>query len=539
MARKSRKNIDATAIEVMPTTYHAAGYLRLSSDDKKKRGDSLETQRAIIESFIAEYPDIKLSEIYIDNNLSGMNFERPGFLKMLADAESGKINCIIVKDLSRFGRNAVDACYYIEKHFPSIGVRFIAVTDSFDSNNGDGGILLPLKNVIAESYALDISRKCRAVHRQNIASGLYVGRLAPYGYSKNPQHSRKLIIDEETAPVVRQIFEWTIEGCNTNEIAKRLSEANIPPPSHRNHDKGFSTSEKLVGSRYWKSNAVRNILSDRVYVGDMVQGKTQTMNGRQIVVDPSQWVCVPNTHEPIISREVFEQVQAIRQRVYEKTQTHTSFGSYSPNIFRSKMFCEVCGYAMHRKRQNKDGVYGFHCDSQWKFGKDACVQVSVKESYVISELLKELSQYPEMLREKLNSARTVNQQESRADTSNDLREINRSLNKAERMLKSLYESLVSGLITQDEYTQMRAGYVTKIAEFSRQADEIRNERYEVKVRATEYRSLSEAATAAISSNDLTAELMDKLVEKIKVRPDKSIFITLKFMDELGEVRHCG
>ena len=183
MARKSRKNIEAVVtVEAAPTIYNAGAYTRLSSDDKKKRGDSLETQKDIIENFVAAMPDIRVVETYTDNNATGTNFDRPDFQRMLADAESGRINCIIVKDLSRFGRNAIDAGYYLEKYLPSIGVRFIAVTDSFDSNEGDGGILLPLKNLISESYALDISRKCKSVQRQNIRDGRFVGRMAPYGY---------------------------------------------------------------------------------------------------------------------------------------------------------------------------------------------------------------------------------------------------------------------------------------------------------------------------------------------------------------------
>ena len=542
MARKSRKSVDATIIEAAPVTYNAAAYLRLSADARKKRGDSLETQRSIIESFIADSPDIRLEEVYTDNSLTGTNFDRPGFLKMLADAESGKINCIIVKDLTRFGRNAVDALYYIEKHLPSLGVRFIAVTDPFDSNDGDGGIMLPLKNVIAESYALDISRKCRAVQRQNIQQGRYVGRLAPFGYSKHPKDCRKLIIDEEAAPVVRQIFEWAASSVSVNEIAKRLSAAGTPIPSQRNHDKGLNTSEKLLGSGYWKANVVRNILADRVYIGDMVQGKTQTLYGKRIHVDPSEWVCVENTHEPIIDCELFERVQVLRSRVCKEVKGYASYGAYTPNIFKGKIFCACCKRPMHRKRQNKDGIYLFYCDTRWQFGKDACVQVSIKEAALKTEMIEILNKYSEVVRGKSISIEKTVSQDGLADSTKELREINLNLDKAERMLKSLYENLVSGLITQDEYTQMRARYLAKIERYSGQSNEIRKRRHDAKAKANEYSAFSQAAAEVISSSDLTAELLDKLVEKIQVRPDKSFHTLFKFMDELGEsgeVRRCG
>ncbi|MCL2343247.1 MAG: recombinase family protein, partial [Firmicutes bacterium] len=188
MARKSRKNAEVSAIVSTPEQvyYTAAAYVRLSSDDRRKKGDSVETQKSIIENFIAVCPDIKLHDFYIDNGTTGTNFDRPAFQKMLSDLEAGVINCIIVKDLSRFGRNTIDSGYYIEKYLPSINARLIAVNDGFDSAHmgPSDSILLPLKNTINEAYALDISRKCRAVQQQYIREGKFVGRLAPYGYAK-------------------------------------------------------------------------------------------------------------------------------------------------------------------------------------------------------------------------------------------------------------------------------------------------------------------------------------------------------------------
>jgi DNA invertase Pin-like site-specific DNA recombinase len=240
MARKSHKNLDTATVEIQfsPAVYNAAAYVRLSSDAAKKRGDSLETQRNIIENYVAASPDIRIAEVYEDNAKTGTNFERAGFQKMLADCESGKINCILVKDLTRFGRNAIDAGYYLEKYLPSLGVRFIAVTDGFDTNESDGGILLPLKNVISEAYALDISRKCKSVQRQNIADGRFVGRMAPYGYAKSPLDCHKLIVDSDAAPIVRQIFAWAHSGASVGEVTRRLNEASVLTPSRYKLEKG-------------------------------------------------------------------------------------------------------------------------------------------------------------------------------------------------------------------------------------------------------------------------------------------------------------
>ena len=211
MARKSRKNMEAIHETVSEQPfYRVAAYIRLSVEDNKKKGDSLETQKNILHSYISLTPGLKLHDYYIDNGATGTNFERPAFKKMLADAENGVINCIIVKDLSRLGRNAIDTGYYIEKYLPSLKVRFIAVNDSFDTNsiNPGDGIMLPLKNMINEAYSLDIGRKIKAQQHQSMKEGEFVGARPTYGYLKSPDNCHKLIIDEKTAPVVRRIFQW-------------------------------------------------------------------------------------------------------------------------------------------------------------------------------------------------------------------------------------------------------------------------------------------------------------------------------------------
>lgn len=208
MARKSRKQTAAPMLA--PSLYvHVALYIRLSVEDNKKRGCSVENQKLVLNDFLSDKPDFVVYDTYIDNGATGTNFHRPGFQQMLSDIEAGHINCVIVKDLSRLGRNSIDTGYYIEQYFHAHNVRFIAVTDQFDtadSGNLHGGIMLPLKNMINEAYALDIGRKIKAQARQAMKDGDYIGARAPYGYRKDPDNCHKLLIDENTAPVVKQIF---------------------------------------------------------------------------------------------------------------------------------------------------------------------------------------------------------------------------------------------------------------------------------------------------------------------------------------------
>lgn len=430
--------------------------------------------------------------------------------------------------MTRFGRNSIDAGYYLEKYLPSLGVRFVEITDDYDSNDGDGGILLPLKNIISESYALDISRKCRSVQQQNIKSGRFVGRMAPYGYAKSPEDCHQLVIDEKAASTVQQIFEWSADGAIPREIVRKLNEQKVLTPSRYKQANGIITSEKLIGTELWTERTVKDMLSDRVYVGDMVQGKTRKTNHKQVFVDPSEWVCVPNTHEPIIDRAVFDEVNNKPvQKLVEPSKR-----KFSENNFKGKVFCVHCGYAMNRKLQYKDGAYWFRCETRHKYGKDACVQVSVKESDVVAEIIAMLHEQAEVL-----TGRYIQLERSQSElseTASELKTINAELNDNGRYLKSLYENMVSGIISADEFRQMKSDYEAKIQALSARANEIRDTERNTKSQLTEYRDLNEAVSVTLTNNALTVALIEKLVDRVSVRHDKSLEIRFSFKDEFGE-----
>lgn len=317
MARKSRKQTAAPM--PAPSLYvHVALYIRLSVEDNKKRGCSVENQKLVLNDFLSDKPDFVVYDTYIDNGATGTNFHRPGFQQMLSDIEAGHINCVIVKDLSRLGRNSIDTGYYIEQYFHAHNVRFIAVTDQFDtadSGNLHGGIMLPLKNMINEAYALDIGRKIKAQARQAMKDGDYIGARAPYGYRKDPDNCHKLLIDENTAPVVKQIFEWAHEHVALNRIVRNLNEMGIPAPSHYKKTTGEITSPGLIGSGKWQTRTVMKILESEVYTGDLVQGKTKIVDHQQVKAGEDNLIIAKCTHEPIISHELFNAVQEYRKQI--------------------------------------------------------------------------------------------------------------------------------------------------------------------------------------------------------------------------------
>lgn len=256
MARKSRKETVVLPAPEIDTSCRAGVYVRLSVEDKHTHTASIETQQLIIARYLEQNPEIIVVQTYIDNGATGTNFHRPGFQQMLSDIEAGLINCVIVKDLSRLGRNVIDTGYYIERYFPMQKVRFIAVNDRYDSSSPDNahdGIIIPLRNMINEAYAMDIARKIKAQQRQAMKDGKYVGGRTPYGYLKAPDDCHQLIVDPVAAEVVKTMFQWAAEGAGLNTIAVRLNEAGYLSPSHYKRTLGEITHENLVGNGHWQT----------------------------------------------------------------------------------------------------------------------------------------------------------------------------------------------------------------------------------------------------------------------------------------------
>ena len=543
MARKSRKNQEQqVAKPYHAVLFHVAMYIRLSVEDKKKRGNSIESQKSIIENHIALNPDFKLFDVYIDNGTSGTTFERDEFKRMLNDVEAGKVNCIIVKDLSRLGRNVIDTGYYIEKYFPGNGVRFIAVTDNFDTEDKDsvhGGIVLPLKNMINEAYALDISRKIRKQANASMNAGDYIGARPPYGYLKDPNNCHKLIIDPETVPIVRQIFEWAYAKAGINTIVKRLNDAGIMPPSHDKHKKGLITNENLMGKAKWQTFTVTQILSRDIYTGDMVQGKSKTVNHKQVAVDKKDWITVRDTHEAIVSREMFEAITAFREKVATDSIKREK-RPYTENIFKGKIFCGCCGGSLHRQRAERrlgPDVYWLHCIANSRIANGTCKGVMIDETdvqpIILSSLLSQsvaiLGKHPVLQRgDELVSS-------SQVTMKTKITAIEQDIDKNRRFLKSLYENLISDILTDEEYFSMKADYEAKITESMASIELLRSEHEKLEAKAKKYNELSDSVAQLSRNRELTAALISNLVERITIYPDRRIEMAFSFQSEFDGI----
>lgn len=541
MARKSRKNQTATPVCDTSLYIRTALYIRLSVEDNKKRGHSIENQKLVLENFLAGRLEFVVYNTYVDNGATGTNFHRPGFQQMLSDIEAGLIDCVIVKDLSRLGRNSIDTGYYIEQYFRAHQIRFIALTDQFDTadaSNLHGGIMLPLKNMINEAYALDIGRKIKAQARQAMKDGEYIGARAPYGYRKDPENCHKLLIDPEAAEVVFQIFQWAYEHVGLNDIARRLNEQGIQTPSHRKRATGEITHENLVGSGKWQTRTVAKILDSEVYTGDLVQGKTKIVDHQQVQADEDNLIIATNTHEAIISHEVFEAVKAYRRQVCEESKAH-EVDPYTPNIFKGKVFCAHCGGSLHRqrnKRKKGSDVYLFHCLTKSRVDKNGCLGVSVTEKDLLDavvailqqELTVALGNYSFVLEAEVK--RKKERDDLKAGISAKKQEIDRN----RRFVRGLYENFVQKVLTSEEYFTMKKDYEAAIAKLSDEISTLENGLAVMDAQLAKYKELEQDAKVLEKDHTLTAALIDRLIERIEITHDKEIRVSFRFKSEFEE-----
>lgn len=538
MARKSRKEIPVVIQQEVDTTCRAAIYVRLSVEDSHTRTSSIETQQLIIARFLEQHPEIIVHNTYIDNGATGTNFHRPAFQQMLSDIESGYVNCVIVKDLSRLGRNTIDTGYYIEQYFRIRNIRFIAVNENYDTSDPEdahSGIIIPLRNMINEAYALDIGRKIRAQQRQAMKDGKFIGARTPYGYLKAEDDCHQLIVDPVAAVVVRQMFQWAQEGAGLNTIAVRLNEQGILPPSHYKKMQGTITHENLLGNGKWQTRTVGVILRSTVYTGDLEQGHSKTVGHKQIKASADEWTVVRDTHEAIISREQFEAVQVILNQTAQRAKAR-QVNSYTPNILKGKVFCAHCGGSLHRQRnirKKSDDVYLYHCLSRSRISKDSCPGASIREDVLLDMLT-------DMLQKALNTALgkyTLSLEEQsqqvteRAELKEKITNRKQEIQRLRGIVRSLYENLVQGVLTNDEYFDYKEKYESKIADLALEVEQLENGLRAMDEQIKQYQELTRDAESIRADRELTAALIERLIDRIEVSHDKQITVHYRFQSE--------
>lgn len=371
--------------------YQVAMYLRLSREDKES--NSISSQRTLIENFIQTQKDMKIYDIYVDDGWSGIHFNRPGFLSMMKAIEEGKVNCVIVKDLSRLGRDYIEVGKLIQKTFPAFFVRFIAINDNFDSLNADFNerdLMIPVKNFINDFYCRDISKKVRSSQKIKREKGEFIGSFPMYGYKRDEENRHHLVADKEATCIVKNIFQWKIEGYSPGAIAKKLNNLGVLSPYAYKKDKrehyfsGFVNGEKTK----WSQVTVRRILQDETYLGTLVQGKTGKINYKMKKTqakDKKEWVRVPYMHDPLISREDFELVERLL------LTDCRSPGKENPSYkFSGFLYCGDCREQMHRRKNPcKAGDKIYYICGTYNRGK-GCSRHSISEEILEQKLLDQM-----------------------------------------------------------------------------------------------------------------------------------------------------
>lgn len=545
MARKSRKNIITVETTPLNVAQHirTAEYIRLSVEDSNNKGNSIVNQKMLLDDYISRNADMQLCDTYIDNGMSGMTFDRPEFQRMIEDIENGKIGCVIVKDLSRLGRNSIDTGFYIEQFFAQKNIRFIAVNDDFDTANlkHNDNMMLYLKNIVNEAYALDIGRKIKTQARQAMRDGQYVSARPKYGYLKDPNDCHKLIVNTEVAHNVKQIFNWFINGISMNEIALKLNEMQVPTPSVYGYQKGYITTKKSVGSGLWNTRTIQQILSSELYTGKLVQGRTDSVAKKQTKQDRDKWIIVENTHEAIISQEVFDKAQKRASELKAK-QNEKTIRPYSENIWKGKIFCGDCGRALHRQLNRykiKPDAYYLCCLTNTRYKRGGCVNSCIPEKELLTTVLTAVKAQANALVSRKNMLiNSLSNKEKHEAQVAEIKSLKQFIDRNTNFLNSLYENLINKVITADEYQNMRQGYGDKITAAELRIQYLIEQQAETEKQYNQYSDLSDAVEEIIKNNKLTKELIDKLIDKIYVYKGRKVEIVYKFQNEFTESEVC-
>lgn len=505
--------------------YKTARYARLSREDGDKlESDSILNQLHVIEDFCSLHPELEVLEDYTDDGFTGTNFQRPGFQRMLGDIQAGTINCVIVKDLSRFGRDYIDMGYYLERLFPTLGVRFIAVNDCVDSLSGPYDMLLPLKNIFNTQYAKDISSKIRSSFRTKQRRGEFVGAFASYGYLKEPENRNHLIPDPVAAEVVRRIFQMAASGIGQVRIAKQLNEERTPCPSEYKRLMGerYTNGQKLETTCYWTYATIHRMLRNEIYLGNMVANRYErpAMHGKAKKADETDWIVVNGTHEPLISRELWDTVQA---QIANNARSVDFTGNVS--LFSGFLFCGDCGRAMCKT--SRSGRISYTCGSYHRYGASVCsshyIRQDVLESIVLSDLNRVIGAVSDLNDLAAKSRRAVS-----TGTNNELSRLHHALERIRRLKQSSYEDYKDGLLGKEDFLRYKADYDRQEEILCRQ---ISQAQVPDTVKTTAASWADElAATGKLTKLDRAT--LAQTVKNIRVFKDKRIEITYLFSEKL-------
>lgn len=546
MARtKNREtNTAVSQFSYNPTRWNLAKYIRLSKEDLNRGNDdsnSVTNQKKLLDDYYRQHLDeFESAETYVDDGCTGTDTNRADFQRLLADIYAKKVNCVIVKDLSRLSRNYTDAGSLIENLFVQMNVRFISLAEGVDSYlNPDSvsSILVPITNVMNDQYCYQTSKKIRQVFDYKKRNGEFIGSYAPYGYIKDPNDKHALLVDHEAAEVVKQIFSMCLSGMTVRAIVNHLNDHGVMCPSVYKQSQGLKYKCPNGQTQpMWSTITISNMLKNPVYVGDMAQGRNRVKSYKihKIEAVPEKdWIVVPNTHEPIIDREAFEKVKQLLKR-----DTRTSPKQKQLYLFSGFLRCADCGRAMSRIASKELYVY-YQCGTYKSLSKKACTMHSIKSTRLEAAVLYAIRQQVHLavsysaIVSKINLAPLKKSQSIRLNELITAKE--KELTKIMRYKQALYQDWKDGHITHNDYRHMSEDYEqqneaigTVIANLKKERDELENGIDTENPFLATFRKYE-------NIDKLTREILIELVDHIKVYEGGDISIRFKFADELRRI----
>ena len=560
MARKSRKAQAQPVAEVKKETaaLPTAIYARLSVENSGKDddGNSLQNQIAVCEDYLDGCPHLRLTEVYSDNGKTGTVFDRPAWNRLMDDVRTGKIQCIVVRDLSRFGRDYVETGNYLEKIFPALGTRFISVKENFDNftcGNAMESLSVSLQNLVNAMYSRDISKKVSTALRAQMETGSFRNRNLPYGYLWN-EDKTAYVVDEEAAAVVRQIFEWKRQEVSVYTIVERLKTGGIESPERHKRRAGTRNGDNIQGEG-WCPSTIRGILQNRAYIGEMICGKSETALYKGLkkhVTETDKWIVVPDAHPPIVSVSDFEAVE--RQMQKDSTHRETAM-EWSADIragmidlFAGKIFCADCGKRMYYKRQRICGCKNvtfrgvYDCSTHVRRGHATCFNHFIRQDALnekvfnaIRDQLQVALDYERLLLAMRGGSgeASVREKHKAAVASVKLR-----LNALKKKRAGLYESYVEGILNEEEYAFAKQTYEEQYEALNRLLDEAveRRERFLASI-SPDNKWLTMMRGAA-GMTGLTQELVDAIIEKVLVYGGSRIEVVFNYNDVFYAMLEC-
>lgn len=555
MARVSRKKGKTVPARQEAAIFPTAIYVRLSVEDNGKvESESLENQRELLEQYVKANPELKLADVYEDNGFTGTDFSRPAFQRMLEDAQKGKITCIVVKDLSRLGRNYVEAGNYLEKVFPFLGVRFIAVNDQYDSQQQTPGedLGVNLKNLINDIYAKDISRKTGSALQEKRRQGEFVGSYAPYGYVKDPQDKNHLIADPETAPYVVEIFQMRASGMGVGTILRQLNDRGVPSPGKLRLDRGILTNHNKQGKGLlWNRHVLKTMLENVAYIGHLAQGKGRSSLYKGIPfhsASPSEWDCAVNTHQAIVPWELWQQVQQVNEE--RSNQAKAAHGKYDSvpkreNPYGELLRCGHCGRVMKqvcsyttRKNSGTRRFYMYKCSLREEAGVSACACPGIRAADLDNIVLELLRKQMDTM---LDAQKVLQERKALEQTKIDqmnlpkqLARLRNELNRRRQSSVSLYTDFKEGLLTKEEYLYGKETYQREIAGMEQEIKQLEELLHKVEVFDQEKQVWQALTEKYGSASQVTKEMVRDLIEKLWI-VDGQVTVEFRYRDELEEL----